>query len=480
MQAPAETDQDIDSFRAHAILNEAIQLIPDVEKAAYKEALERVSHLVMTESDPLCFLHRENFNAWNAAVRLVTYWEERRKIFGDRAFLPLTLVGDSALSEEAIQLVRSWNHNLLIPNDSSGRSVTCLDVIKNPSDVQFDAVLQVQFYRMFILMRNPRNCKDGYVCLIVKRAGVDDWGKIRLRRVKLVVEMMRKAMPIRFHSIHLFWSVNGFHPIVFKLLNWCMSQHSNTNSNNNNIYSHPCKTPEERAAALEPFGFTKDRLPKILGGSWEPIQWDGLRIDQEAQSIGNNSGLRGIEFNDSTACLSTVHRSFDEQEQRATDEASAFPYLFSRLADTIESGNDGRGPFLSSNETNTTPLANKNQRSLTKKRAIVNNGSFHSKSEKIQLLGIGEFDLLLGRGWYSEHEGNRYFRTLITSHCAHYKAAKSRIDKKQIKLEVLNRFKEKGRIMKYDDNSNAWKEVSSSYALERIAESFHYVFRKMA
>ena len=130
MQAPTETDQDIDSFRAHTILNEAIQLIPDVEKAAYKEALERVSHLVMTESDPLCFLHRENFNVWNAAVRLVTYWEERRKIFGDRAFLPLTLVGDSALSEEAIQLVRSWNHNLLIPNDSSGRSAlpaTCRD-----------------------------------------------------------------------------------------------------------------------------------------------------------------------------------------------------------------------------------------------------------------------------------------------------------------------------------------------------------------
>ena len=115
---------DVPGVRAE--LNQAIELIPEVEKAAYLEALQRAPHLVETESDPLCFLQYDKYNCWDAANRIVAYWEERLKLFGrERAFLPLTLVGESALSQKAIECCRS-DAVLLLPNDSSGRSVVCV------------------------------------------------------------------------------------------------------------------------------------------------------------------------------------------------------------------------------------------------------------------------------------------------------------------------------------------------------------------
>jgi len=116
----------MDSIRARASLDEAIKRISNVEKAAYLEALKRAPHLVETESDPLCFLQADDYDYCNAAGRIAAYWEERKKFFGDRAFLPLTLVGasDSALSEETIRFIRSGVF-LLLPHDSSGRSVIC-------------------------------------------------------------------------------------------------------------------------------------------------------------------------------------------------------------------------------------------------------------------------------------------------------------------------------------------------------------------
>ena len=86
--------------------------------------------------------------------------------------------------------------------------------------------------------------------------------------------------------------------------------------------------------------------------------------------------------------------------------------------------------------------------------------------------GTDEFDVLMGTGRKNVGPGNQRFRALIGSLSARYRAAKSRIEKKEIKLEVLNGVKEKGRIIKYDDESETWEEVSSPYALEKIKEAF--------
>jgi hypothetical protein len=67
------------------LLKEAIDSFDESKKVSYLEALSL--GIVERESDPLSFLRRTNFDPWEAALRLLEYWEQRVEIFGrDRAF----------------------------------------------------------------------------------------------------------------------------------------------------------------------------------------------------------------------------------------------------------------------------------------------------------------------------------------------------------------------------------------------------------
>ena len=88
-------------------LQDAIEAIPNHEKLDYIEALERSPHLVETESDPMRFLNNANFNVTIAARAIVVYWKRRREIFGSKAFLPLVITGDGALSSDVVEFIKT-------------------------------------------------------------------------------------------------------------------------------------------------------------------------------------------------------------------------------------------------------------------------------------------------------------------------------------------------------------------------------------
>jgi hypothetical protein len=90
-EAGAEFDES-SSPEARDQLEQALELIPYEEKAAYLEAVETAHHLIEDESNPVWFIRYEQCNFWAAASRLVTYWKERKAMFGDRAFRPLKLL----------------------------------------------------------------------------------------------------------------------------------------------------------------------------------------------------------------------------------------------------------------------------------------------------------------------------------------------------------------------------------------------------
>mmetsp|Transcript_10827 Transcript_10827/g.22240 ORF Transcript_10827/g.22240 Transcript_10827/m.22240 type:complete len:94 (-) Transcript_10827:1141-1422(-) len=80
------------------------------QKSAYLEAKRREPDLVATETNPLHFIRFCEFNIWDAAQRMVTYWRERKDIFQDRAFRPLSLRPDnSALEPDDILLLYVYN-----------------------------------------------------------------------------------------------------------------------------------------------------------------------------------------------------------------------------------------------------------------------------------------------------------------------------------------------------------------------------------
>ena len=114
-------------------LSIAMSALPDLEKADFLIAQRVCPQVVATESDPLRFLRFTNFDPWAAALRLAKYWKMRREIFGNQAFLPMTLTGDGALSEEDITVIRAGSL-VLLPYDNEGRSVLCVDMTRRPDE----------------------------------------------------------------------------------------------------------------------------------------------------------------------------------------------------------------------------------------------------------------------------------------------------------------------------------------------------------
>lgn len=107
-----------------AAMNEAIDGIPESEKADYLQAREFAPNLIDTESPPADFLRCEHYNSTAAAIHLVSYWRQRKTIFGATlAFLPLRL--DGALRDDVDFLEQGYL--LPLPADSHGRPVVLVD-----------------------------------------------------------------------------------------------------------------------------------------------------------------------------------------------------------------------------------------------------------------------------------------------------------------------------------------------------------------
>jgi hypothetical protein len=115
--------------KGYTDLKEALDQLPLEMKAALVEALRKCPDLAETESDPILFLRREEFNGWAAAFRLALYWKMRKECFGERAFLAVTVTdGSCALSVDDINLLRT-GFRVVLPDDQQGRPVRLLSLI---------------------------------------------------------------------------------------------------------------------------------------------------------------------------------------------------------------------------------------------------------------------------------------------------------------------------------------------------------------
>ena len=128
--------------KAVSLFHEALDLIPEPQKAAYIEAAAQVPELIERESNPLAFLRCEKWNAWSAAHRFVEYWKLRKYLFKDRAYLPMTL--DGALLPDIPTLEKGLI--LPLPPDDFGRPVTYVDraKIKKGSGVDLKSLVSTR------------------------------------------------------------------------------------------------------------------------------------------------------------------------------------------------------------------------------------------------------------------------------------------------------------------------------------------------
>jgi hypothetical protein len=257
-------------------------MIPDYEKGDYVKALEIVPELVLTESDPMRFLRYTKFNVAAAAQSLVLYWKRRREVFGDRAFLPLTLTGDSALSNDDIDCIKTGSV-VILPNDAEGRAVMCFDLSRR-IDHSLERRLRCAFYCGQVISENEVSQTDGFALLVITNDGrMIDPAMTHCRNVLLY------TFPVKLKAIHLVkcmskWANNclaqaflsGMLKVFGHLVQGCQ------------VYCHASQVREKIVQSLESHGMSRRGLPRRVGGSWSYERFsdwliERVRMDREGQ-----------------------------------------------------------------------------------------------------------------------------------------------------------------------------------------------------
>jgi hypothetical protein len=111
--------------------HDAMALVDADTKAGWTKAQATCSSAVLQhECCPCYFVRACQFNPWNAAVRMCSYWKERIDLFEDRAFEPMALgseaVSPTGLTEEDVKLFETGTF-LVLPKDRAGKTVLFVD-----------------------------------------------------------------------------------------------------------------------------------------------------------------------------------------------------------------------------------------------------------------------------------------------------------------------------------------------------------------
>jgi hypothetical protein len=255
----------------HALtqLEDALATIEDYEKEDYVKALAVAPQLVLTESDPTRFLRFTNFNTAAAARKLVLYWKRRREVFGDRAFLPLTLTGNGALSNEDIEFIKT-GLIVFLPNDADGRTVACIDHSRR-LDHSLEIRLRCHFYYGQIISENAKSQTDGVVVLITAREN----GRNIDTATTQVRNLVLNTFPMKLKAVHVIQRIPRITPtsclsrllvsfvnVVFgHFLRGCQT------------YVHASEDKEEIVQSLESHGISRHGLPRFIGGKWSYEQF---------------------------------------------------------------------------------------------------------------------------------------------------------------------------------------------------------------
>lgn len=253
-------DMDGEAFSS---LEVALSLIPDHEKTDYLMALHSAPDLVIKESDPIRFLRFTGFHAPAAALALIRYWKGRRTIVGDKAFLPLSLAGNSALDEDVFDFIRS-GVSFTPLKDRQGRSIIVYDTSRRViQDVE--SRRKYFYYLHHFLMENDLSQTDG--CILITL------GNLKFDPVTYeTLSIITNTFPIKVKDWHLLSYVpcqlRQPLPYIPKRFRMMLVKIYAQLSHGYAIHFYEGKNREETTKALEEHGIDTSSLPLALGGKW--------------------------------------------------------------------------------------------------------------------------------------------------------------------------------------------------------------------
>jgi hypothetical protein len=130
---------------------------------------------------------------------LANYWKKRKEIFKERAFLPINLSSNGALTTEDVRILKT-GAGVYIPRDTKGRTVMYTDVSKKRPDMM--PSLRLVFFFAQCFMENEICRKDGFV--LIRNISNPFAADVIPEHQALIKDLLASCMPVRPHRVHLF------------------------------------------------------------------------------------------------------------------------------------------------------------------------------------------------------------------------------------------------------------------------------------
>ena len=245
----------------------AIDRMPYEEKAVYLEAKKVAPEVVARESEMRRFLLCEDGDVDKAARRLVSYWDYRKELFGDRAFKPMLLTGTGVLSDEDIEILMTGAVAIL-PPDLDGRPVVYLERDLMTPEQMKDEMSRSRcfFYILHLVCLNDSAQTKGIVCIasVANKHNAPTTEKTFGKHSN----SFSSYLPMKVASMHLLAVssnyalkiiIDGLMAIGLKMAAY---RHKYP------IESHRGTSGDEVFKKLQKHRMPKRSVPAVYGGSW--------------------------------------------------------------------------------------------------------------------------------------------------------------------------------------------------------------------
>ena len=276
-------------------MRNALSGIPNEYKVAYLEALNKAPDLAEQETVWESYLRFTNGDATRAAGMFAKYWEVRKELFGNRAFLPLNQTFEGALERKDVTVLQT-GYFMQLPCTESGESVLYCDGTKLQKSSSSLSRARCKFYMLSIMSENVVSQTRGFNLLYF----LSDPSFDRVFKDHFF-ETLLPVMPVRVNQIHLlgldFSSTNG------------NNQENSTGTRLNEtktildfrrtaglslMETHAGSSREELYKGLYRRGFRKEGLPKAVFGEQgydDFVKWQELRVRYEWGLFTNSREL---------------------------------------------------------------------------------------------------------------------------------------------------------------------------------------------
>ena len=195
-----------------------------------------------------------------AAVRLTKYWTARLSLFGESAFLSMTV--DGALQNDTSVLDTHFCE--ILPNDKNGRRVIFYNRFRIcTTQYDRDSLLRVAWYVIHQVSKEESAQKAGFVLLVDARQYTILCFDRKL--AKLLVHNWVHVIPIRMRALHICCSSHrSIFEIVCPALKLIVGKVIRCRT-----IIHFSEDVKEILFDLEDYGINKKNLPTSLGGHYD-------------------------------------------------------------------------------------------------------------------------------------------------------------------------------------------------------------------